>query len=457
MDSTLDFADMTKSVFPILIILILTIIYNFLSKNIPVSYYDEELKVGESYLTQYYISRNLDPVDWVKVSAKDQVLPKLIFGLWLYPKYLNERVLDPELDYSKFLIKRGYDIVDALPNYKYYKYALSENFVTLPRGETGFPDKLVERYGKNILDNLELIKLIRGLNSILLASSVVVIFYFFKRQSGFVFASLFTLLYGFNSLILVSSLKAEAEALFVLFFNSSIVVLYTHLFLKRNLRYLLIFSILTGVCFAIKINGIMLYIVYILLVLFLPPKGNKPTQKLPLFTQIIMPLVIILSIYTITNPYTFSSPLTKMLDLIIYRQGVVDRQIQLFSQDFLPDLGSRIKFMVSAFLDNSLFLFGYQVKHRFLNMLLSIFFIPGFISEINRVLKRNLLSMFLLFSFLTTSIITILYLQLAWQRYLIHLVIFFVYYQTAGVLFITNILKNMLFMRNKYMGTEKRK
>jgi len=138
-------------IFSLFTIIILFVNYNHFSKNIPISYYDEEEWVGQSYFYQFYINHNFDRNIWDSNSSKDQpMLTKFVFGYWIYPEYLKMKQYNKELDYSKFLILNGFNPVDGLPQYHTFAKSLGDNFVTLPVGIAGFTENLINVYGQYI-------------------------------------------------------------------------------------------------------------------------------------------------------------------------------------------------------------------------------------------------------------------------------------------------------------------
>jgi hypothetical protein len=399
---------------------------------------------------------NFDERIWTRDAVNDvPLLTKFIFGAWLYPTYLAEKSNDKDLDYVKFLIKHGFYYTKGIPEYSKYKEYLSSNFATLAIGESNNPDALVNRYGNTITLNLSLIQKVRQLNSILLAGSVVTLFLFFKKRVGSLFSLTFTLLYAYNSLILSTGLMAHSEAIFLLLFNISLVILYKHLFETRSLKTLIYFAIFAGMCFATKLNGIMLYFIYVMALIFRMGKLSKKTLSILGVLRVILPPTIIVIIFVLFNPQVFSSPIRKIFDMFMYRQGTVLVQTNLFSNAALSGLGERVSFIANSFLNNYFLSKENPFETRTYIAIMAILFITGLGLEIKRSLKKNNLSVYLIFSFLISFLTTISYLQLAWQRYLVHLTLFFVYYQTVGFFFFTNFVKKTFFVQNKNQTANK--
>lgn len=423
-----------------LIIITLFFSYRYFSKNLAISYYDEEEWVGGSYFFQFYINGNFDKNIWDTVSSKDQpMLTKFLFGAWLYPKYLNAKRNDNNLDYSKFLISRGFNFVDGLRSYAFYVKSLGNEFVTLQTGDAGFSNDLIRKYGNGIQKNIDLILYVRILNTMLLTAAVVVLTFFLKRQRGAVFALGFLFLYGFNTLIVDSGLRAHSEALFLLFFNSSMISMFIYFLTGEKLRYLIIFSILLGLCFSTKLNGILLYFVY--LTLFIPNliSNHLKSGFLAWMAKIVMPFFIAVTIFIVLNPYVFSDPLNKIRDMFKHRQNVVTSQMSLFPDDALLNIKDRFLQIPRVFYSNESILRYNNVKFdigqkRFGLVLFTLFAI-GIYSEARKAKRGNKFSFMVLVTFFLVFLITGSYLQLTWERYLVHLVFFFIYYQLSGFIF----------------------
>jgi hypothetical protein len=417
--------------------------YQFFSSKIPMSDDDEEGWISDSYFTQFYINGDFRPDVWNNTTAMNQpMLAQFAFGLWLYPKYLSQKQVEPNLDYTKFLIEHGFDDVDGgLPEYASFKNSIQGEFTTLRGNGAGFPDELVAKLGKNILKTTELIQSVRILNSLLLASSVVLLFTLFYKPKRLLFSLIFTFAYAYNSLILNWGLMAHSEALFLLLFNCSIYFLYKYFFQSDTTKNLLFFSVFMGLCFSTKLNGIMLYFVFLILTLVMPGFGNK--NRPCGFLRIILPIIISLAIFTILNPYTYSSPILNTFNMFVLREETARWQMIAFPYVALPGLVSRVGFIANSFANNFFFLSGEMTSNYFYKIIIAVLFFTGVFFEIRNIIKKDKFSLFIFSAFVITFAVTASYLQLAWPRYLIQLVLFFVYYEITGLLVLSRGVKRI--------------
>lgn len=244
----------------------------------------------------------------------------------------------------------------------------------------------------------------------------------------------FTLFYAYNNLIVSNGLLAHSEALFLLLFNLSLIHLYKYIHESYSLWRLLIFSVIAGLCFSTKLNGIMLYILYLFQTL-LPGSSLNGTNILTKTVRLILPLAIPLIIFTILNPYTHPSPLQNIQNMFNFREETVLYQFENHPDIALPNIGNRIAFTINSFTKSGLFMNQDVPWINTYQLIIFVLIITGIVIEIKRVMADNKFSKFMLSAYITSLVITISYLQLAWERYLIHLILFFVYYEVIGLLF----------------------
>lgn len=417
--------------------------YGFFSNKIAFTSDDEAGWIADSYFTQFYLKGDFRSIVWDNETSSDQpMMTRLVFGLWLYPRYLYQKRTEPTIDYIDFLIEHGFYDMNGLLKYEKFRDSVP-GYTTLWGNGAGYSDELVARLGKNILKSIELIKSIRFLNSILLALSVTIMFLLFKNRKGLLFSLIFTFFYAFNSFILNWGLLAQSEALFLLLFNSSLFFLCKYIFHKNSIKNLLFFSIFSGLCFSTKLNGIMLYFVYIVQVIIFPDL-NRAKSILFDALRIITPLLISLIIFIILNPYTYPSPIQNIYTMFTHRENTAQLQSIMFPNVSLPNLPSRLQFITKTFETNYLFLGDKIVGGIFDPLLTSILFVTGFIFEVGKIIKKDKFSIFMFSLFTTIFVITVSYLQLAWPRYLIQLVLFFIYYQILGLLFYLKLITRPL-------------
>ena len=239
---------------PLVIFLIFIFFYLLVQKNITVSYYDEMIWTGRSYFFDFFIRKDFKNNIWKPPESSDQ--PKLgeyLYGAWLYKDYLIDRINNPELDYSKFLIKNGL-----------YNQNLSETS-QFQETDDGTSNYYLQKYGVESLKTINFIYKARKINVFLLAGAVITGYYIFVVLNGNVVPALiFSFMYGLNNLLINTSLKAHSEALFILLFNLSLLNMLLYFIKKNQHKYLsanfntslrknsltssqLIFSIISGI------------------------------------------------------------------------------------------------------------------------------------------------------------------------------------------------------------------
>src|SRR6185369_15235498 len=122
----------------ILLFVFLIFFYKNESIRLPFSFFDEELWIREAYFFEFYSPFNFNKEVWKSDESSNQ--PKLteyVYGIWLYPKYFTERRGNSSLDYTKFLINKGFYSPFLPLEYQLYKTSLKNNFVTLGYGDSG--------------------------------------------------------------------------------------------------------------------------------------------------------------------------------------------------------------------------------------------------------------------------------------------------------------------------------
>lgn len=431
------------------LIMILFFSYNFFSKNLAISYYDEEEWVGGSYFYQFYSMRDFDRKIWDTTFSKDQpMLTKLVFGAWLYPEYFKNRKRSPAKDFSEFLVYHGFSFVDSFDRYPLLAKSLGQNFVNLPKGAGGEPKELIKIYGEKINDNISLIQKVRNLNLFLLIITVMATTLLIKKQKGILYALVFFFFYGFNTLVVDSGLRAHSEALFLLFFNLGITFLFLYYQSNKNLNYLVSFSIIAGLAFSTKLNGIMLLFAYFVLETINLINENKKAKILESVLSLIMTIGITLTVFTILNPFVFPSPIKNTLEMFRYREAVVQYQKVIFPTQALFKHTDRYQYVAGSFFRKDLITKVNNIKlnsrYNFYGLILLLFFATGTYSELKNIRSGNKFSIFMFVFFVVELTTTTVYIQLSWARYLVHLVLFFIYYQTSGILLYLNIIKSRI-------------
>jgi hypothetical protein len=261
--------------------------YSKYYKQVPIIYFDEQWWVWDSSMFQHLLEGDFNSEVWQARTNIDQPsLPKYIFGAWIYPKYLEAKSNGFNSDYTNYLVSQGYYYEDGiLPDEK-----IDENFI---KGEIITPENKerinnsFQRHNLHVLINPDLIYWTRFLNIFILMGAVGVLLYLLFKIKGIWFSLVFFFLYGFNPLLIRFGLMAQTEALFLLLFNSSLVALIYYFVKEEDKRLLLWFSVLVGLCFSTKLNGVIPLFTYLLIsVVLLIKKIDKVKTKALLYNYI---------------------------------------------------------------------------------------------------------------------------------------------------------------------------
>lgn len=446
---------------PIIFFFILVFSYQSYSKNIPVSYWDEIGWVGRSYFFDFFIHKKFDNRIWQSMRSYDQ--PKLTeyaYGAWLYPLYLKEKndFLKP-FDYTKFLIKNGfYEIDDRYMN-NYVNFKKEFNIIKFDERMYGSPEEWVKEYGNDALKPIALIYYTRVLNTFFLAGAVLFIYYLLLEYKGLIFAIIVSILYGYNSLIISTGLKAHSEALFIFTFNAALLFMILYFTKNRKTRYLLLFSLFSGFCMSTKINGLMLVIIFnvINIILILCNKKKKDMD----FLVGLFPIIITIIIFISLNPFVYTDTYNNLQFMFNYRMRIAKIQTIIFPEVSIPSGLSRVqKIFEKFYFSKNIFLFNgffpikqLQTVNNYGGYLFALF-VLGLI-DLFKNFKKTLFAKTILFSFFLVFGFMTYYLLLDWERYYIPLVLFFVLFQSFGIFFISKYIykffKRLIFKKKQYL------
>ena len=153
-------------------------VYSYYGNKVYFSYHDEAYWIGKSYYFQFLTAGDFRREIWESYAGIDEpMLAMYAYGAWLYPDYLYAKKVDPGLDYTKFLIKRGFYWVDNdLPEYKDYEEKNKESIFELPQSNGSFQD-IIDRNGEKSQGTADLILKARSLNYFMLAFAVLYTIY----------------------------------------------------------------------------------------------------------------------------------------------------------------------------------------------------------------------------------------------------------------------------------------
>jgi len=396
----------------------------YIQNHIPFTYFDEPIWISRSYFFDVFVKGDFTNPIWQSFPSYDQ--PKLAeyaYGAWLYPIYLAQKHANPDIkNYGDFLSFNGISLPEGNSTF------LSP---TLNPGDVGYRSELIDKYGSGINSPLNLIQSARLLNAALLPLVVILAFFLFSLFSSQKVAIVATLLYATNPNLLTSGLLAHSETLFLFFFNAALLLLALYSKTPRFSR-LILFSVFTAFATSTKLNGIILLVLFILVII---KSLRKLSQLKPHFTlHLTLPFLVTFSIFVTLNPFTYSHPSQKSLTLFTHRYETLAFQTAAFPQDALFSSAQRLSALFEILLHPSQFnLYPLSIPfllHLLLGYLLLVFFLLGVTVTLSRSspLPRTPLGVFFI-----TLLLTSMYFSLKWPRYLIHLVIFIVYFQSLGL------------------------
>lgn len=427
-------------IIPSFLFLFFVFSYNTFGKTIPVSYWDEFLWVGRSYFFEFYIHGDFKNRIWQSQEAYDQ--PKLAeyaYGAWLYPFYLKGKNNNKKpFDYVRFLIKNGFYEIDENYITYYSAYKNISHVIRFDESDVGFSKDYLVKYGVNGLKPIHLIYQARLLNLFLLTGAVIFAYFFALQFSGRIFAVIFSLFYGSNSLIIDSGLKAHSEALFLFTFNAALLFMSLYFFRGRKILYLSLFSLFAGLCISTKLNGIMLVITFFVIntILFFVRKEKKIKYILSNSLPVIVSFIVFVSL----NPFTFSDPVKNVYYMFDWRMKVASvYQANTFKEALLPDGITRIKkiFEHFYFADNTSYFNGLRPFEQLSKSInyrgyMIVSFTIGLLYSLKLVFNKNIPAIIVVCSFITVLSVMSYYLVLDWERYYAHLSLFFVMFQSFG-------------------------
>jgi len=425
-------------------------IYNNIASKIPISYWDEMIWVGRSYFFDYYIKGDFNDRVWRSYQSYDQ--PKLaeyMYGAWLYPRYLSDKSKEKDLsfDYTKYLISRGYYMIDESFNGKYieyYKQMMSQT-VVVEETESGSRDYYYEKYGDRVLKTVDLVLYSRKINIVWLILTVIVVYKIFSFGISERLSLILAFGYGLNNLVTISTLKAHSEALFLLLFNSCLLMLLMF-FKYRRLVYLILFSVLAGLCTATKLNGIMLLPIFLIANLIRNDKRNKWVKYI--ISGLIV-LLISLSIFFFINPFLFPDPINNVKLLYGYRNMTANLQSIMFPEAYLGSPLVRFWAIFRNFFGNGLAMkfngmYSISTMSSFYSIVIFVLFIAGILREIIKAFSGDKFRITIMAFFGLVMLFMCYYLVLDWERYYIQLVMFIYYYEFVGLIFFIKFFAGMI-------------
>lgn len=431
----------SRVIVPIALFISLVTYYVPYSQKIPISYWDEMLWVGRSYFIVPYIQGNFHSSLWRTYRSYDQ--PKLTeyaFGLWLYPIYVRQMEASAQsFEYAHFLIRNGFnEVIDEAAGNIRIAYLNSQKSSRVPQineGEKGSSSEYIAKYGLGALKPIALIHHSRILNVILLSGAITVAYFMVLQFMGFIPAILFSIFYGFNTLIITTGIMAHSEALFLFTFNAAFLFMCLY-FSRRKVSYLLAFSLFAGLCMSTKLNGIAVAVFFLIFNSMVFIFNQKKT--LHHFIAGFFPLFISLVIFIWLNPFTYPDPIKNTLYMFDSRMKTALLQSNDSSNQSLSSPQMRMRavfqnFYIEAPQYNSLIFFNISYKNQYYAPCLFILFVFGFLHSLFLAFRKNIFHILFVSSFIFQLMAMSYYLIINWDRYFVLLPVFFILFQLNGL------------------------
>jgi hypothetical protein len=430
-------------VIPCILFLIFVLGYGSYQKKLPVSYWDEIGWVGRSYFFEFFIHRDFSNRIWKSTEAYDQ--PKLTeyaYGVWLYPTYLIDKSQTlKSYDYTQFLIKNGFYEIDESYMNTYSNYKDNFSIIRFDDRMSGFPEEWVAKYGRESLRPIDLIIRARTLNIFILAGAVVLGYFLALKYGGLLFASIFSIFYGSNTLIMDTALRAHSEALFLFTINAAMLFMSLYFIKRRRLPYLLLFSLSAGLSMSTKLNGIMFPIIFFIVNIIFIILFKK--RKAKYFFIGLLAIIICLVIFILLNPFTYADPIKNVQFMFDYRMKTAIGQSKYFSEALIPRGITVIEkiFRNFYFSDQEKYYNGIEILKQLTvlksyGIYLFILFSFGIISLLKQIHKLNTIAIIIFCSFVIILGFMSYYLILDWGRYFAPLTLFFTMFQSLGLFFV---------------------
>jgi hypothetical protein len=411
--------------------------------------------VATSYHFDYFIRHDLSPEIWNDIGAYDH--PKLAqysYGMLLYSNYIKEKNKDREksLTYTQYLVSQGVFIEwKAFLDQARYREKLGADIAHFKRIDSGDKNYFIQSYGNQSEKTFDFIQHARYINVLYMTASVIIVFFiskfFFSPQISFGL----TLWYAYNNLFIQSGIVAHSEALFILLFLSSLYMMFLYI-MRHDMKFFILSSVFAGLCMSTKLNGSML------LGICIPAAScvhylqhGMRTIKTSIAHAIIF-FLIMSTTFVILNPYVYQNPIKKTLEMFHNRKQVTRNQIHEEPHIYIPPTKT-FSTMIQRFFtpENATYM---NAPYKFSGLgnyanILAIFFVIGIIRQLYLAKQKHMASIIMLCYFLATITTTSLYLNINWERYFVHLLLFVLFYQTLGVISTWEIIQHVLVHKRK--------
>lgn len=426
-----------RKLVPLILFFTFFIFYSYTYKSIPIRYWDEHAWIGQGYYFDLYIRGDINNPEWFSFYSYGQ--PKLteyLYGLTLYPNYLSY-CKDSKCDYITFLLDHNFDRVTQQ---KYLDY-IGKKTDFIKWGGDNFEDfdvsgaYLLNKYGDGFDKTLNIIYQSRRSNVLLLSLNVIVTYYMLLLIFRPGISSLIVFIYGLNPLLINAGLRAQSEGLFILLFNTSLFLLIVYFIKRESTLLLVLFSISVALLTETKLNGIMLlfYFEFLLFIQFI----RRISVPKKIIGHFLLSITIFCFLFVLLHPFFYNNPPKNTFFMYNVRYQISGKLTQSMNQGYayLPDFSSRIARIYRNFYSkNSLLFYNLPITVKTLTnnkfsytifLLTIITSLIGVLEVVKGVVKNNKPIQLFLLAFMFIQITTAFYLLIDWDRYYIHLILFF--------------------------------
>lgn len=313
-----------------LIVVIFLLFYSLTFKLPLVDYWDEHVWISQSFYLELFVRGDFKNKLWNSLYSYDE--PKLvpyIYSLLFYPKYLAEKkVKGASYDYLKFLIDHNFywDYNFYLTEGKQYQDYLikkKKDFIFWKSIKSYKPEDLLKIHGGGFKKTLEFIYEARLVSAVFLVLTCLFVFLISKKVLTDLYSYLIVFLFGINSVIFYTGLRATSEAIFIFLLTLGtyfIILLFSQV--KKNRFTLIFFAVTAGLAIQTKLNGIILLIIFNMfftMYLIRYFKNQQSTQFKSYFLQMVLVNCLSFIIFVSLHPFLYSHPFKNSLFLYQFR------------------------------------------------------------------------------------------------------------------------------------------
>lgn len=380
--------------------------------------------------------------------------PKLgeyIYGAWIHKLYLHdEESIAQKYTYSQFLLSKGFYIQTEtnISGYDdFYNEQQEKGLKTLKPNDYGYRHELEDKYGKDINKSLSVIEHARYINVLVLSLAVVFGYLAARLLTNNNVSFVFLILYSSNYLLIKNGLMAHTDGFLILFMNMSVYFMLKYLIIGKMMPYGILCGLVIGLSFSTKLNGVLS--IFILLIIMVYKNMLNKSLYIKAVSHYLTIFAVMFSIFILLNPYTWDDPIKKTINMFIYRNEIVNEQINTYNIAHLPYIKDR----AYAIIDSLYFLYSPFGPTSIINYLFVALSSIGMLSVIRSFTKLKLESIYLLTSSTVFLVFILTTVKIYQERYFLPLIFYSLLFTAIGVLrtgvFVRKTLKTYLFNISK--------